>query len=218
MLYFMSSLGGEVQYDGAFFRVEHVPIEGREAPYEFVHRIGAVTILPILGDTVSEASVLMIRNQRTHYGTFHELPGGNIDGGHDTPENPFRTGHRELAEETGYVPADRSELELFLMRDVSRSILYPRYFGVARGVTYVGSEAASPSEVITAEPVALEEYLSSLLKLERGEAFPEVTLAFAKAAMAYGQDVLAKWLVTGSVPEDVATSFSPWLYPVSDKA
>lgn len=198
-------------YEGKLLRVEHVQQPGRPLPYEFVERLGAVTIVPIITDNEGNHSVMTIRNERTHYGVCHELPGGNFDGEFDQQENPFDAALRELKEETGYVPEDDSTVDVFKMRNISRTIIYPRYIAVARKLEYSGGEISNPSEVITPEPTAVETYLDGILDLSREEAYPEMTLAFAKAAKELGRSTLLGWLVSGANNAQVSESFKPWM-------
>jgi hypothetical protein len=91
-----------VKYDGQLFRVEHQNVDGRDLPYEFVRRIGAVTMLPIILEDPNHPLALVVQNKRLYYGTSVSLPGGNKDGGFENPEPPVSTALRELREETGY--------------------------------------------------------------------------------------------------------------------
>lgn len=201
-----------IAYDaGGLFRVEHQTVGHRDTPYEFVRRIGAVTILPIVSNPDGSSDVLTIRNVRTHYGTIFEIPGGNIDGRFSQPETPEAAAARELQEETGYRAEGEGGFEVFRMREISRSILYPRYFAVARNLAFVGGTIDSFSEQITIEPTPLDQYLDTLLDYSRGEAYPEVTLAFAKAVAEFGRQDLQEWITTGSSASPIPASFSPWL-------
>jgi 8-oxo-dGTP pyrophosphatase MutT (NUDIX family) len=209
----------KVVYDGGqFFRVEHQPIEGRERPYEFVRRIGATTVLPIISLDGSP-HVLGIHNTRAFYGASLGLPGGNADGGFEHPEHPTVTGIREVGEETGYgYPGDsRPNVNTFLLRAVSNSILYDRSFSIARDLEYVGGEVMSAHEVVDLRPMPVDEYLAPVFAMQRGELYPEVVLAIAKSGVTVGIDETTDWIVRGdSSPyaQDVVASFDPWMVSV----
>lgn len=215
----MSRLEREVVYDGGqFFRVEHQPVDGRELPYEFVRRIGATTVLPII-NLDGRPHVLGIHNTRAFYGASLGLPGGNADGRFDNPEHPTVTGLREVGEETGYgYPAGRKpNVDTFLLRAVSNSILYDRSFSIARDLDYIGGEVKSAHEVVDLRPMPVDDYLTSVFAMQRGELYPEVVLAIAKAGVTVGIDKTTDWIVRGDespYAQDVVASFSPWMAPV----
>lgn len=202
-------------YDiGGFFRVEHQTVPHKPLPYEFVKRIGAVTMLPIRFDHEGKAQALVIENTRYHYGTALGLPAGNMDGGIDLPESPKDTALRELQEETGYgYPEDaKPDIAMFRLRTVSNTIDYPRYFGIMRDVSYIGGEKLAEHEQIVRQPIPLEQYVDPLFTLERGETYPEINAAFAKAGMAVGREAVLHWLTTPKQPATLmAEHFSPWL-------
>lgn len=211
----MSNTTRETVYDiGGFFRVEHQPVPHRNTPYEFVKRIGAVTMLPILGDSWT-ARVLTIENKRYHYGTSVNLPAGNMDGGMENPELPAETAIRELREETGHGYPDGVEpkVSVYRLRDVSNTIDYPRFFAIMRGVSHIGGEEPSEQEQIRLMPMSLEAYVDPLFELERGETYPEINAAFAKARMELGRRTVLNWLAdpTPYVDDLVADAFNPWL-------
>ncbi len=91
-------VAGEVVFDGALLHVRRDRVRlptGREATREYVVHPGAVVIVPLLDD----GRLVMERQFRYPLGrVLLELPAGKIDRG----EDPFVTGVRELAEETGY--------------------------------------------------------------------------------------------------------------------
>jgi len=203
-------------YDiGGFFRVEHQQVPHKSKPYEFVTRIGAVTMLPVALDAKGIPQAVVIKNERYHYGTSVNLPAGNLGGSIDRPEDPRRTALRELREETGYgYPRGvASAISMFRLREVSNSIDYPRFFGVMHGVEYIGGQQASDHEKITLQPIPLEDYIDPLLCLQRGETYPEVNAAFAKAGMELGRSAITEWLVapTEQNTASIAESFAPWL-------
>lgn len=204
-------------YESPLFYVKEVPIDGREAPYTFVHRIGAVTVLPIIDSPAGQSHVLTINNNRRHYGlSAASLPGGNIDGGHITPEDPGAAALRELAEETGHGYKDGTppNMDVFALRAVSNTIFYPRFFAVVRNVEPICPPDDDPAEVIDCCPTPLETYTDELLQLRNGRTYPEVNAAFAKAGMEVGREAVLGWLagdmeVAGA--SDVPESFEPWL-------
>lgn len=206
-----------VDYERGLFRVELQPIDGRMEPYIFVRRVGAVTVLPVIRDPSGQALVLTIDNDRRYYGAAAlSLPGGNIDGGHDHPEQVADAALRELREETGfgYVDSRVQNITIFALRRISSSIEYPRFFAVVRDVEYVGGEVSGSAEIVRRRPISLEIYVDELLKLKNGRIYPEVNSAFAKAGMECGKDAVLAWLmgdesVRGSGA--VARSFEPWL-------
>lgn len=172
-------------------------------------------MLPIIKGHEDGPLALVVENKRYHYGTAVSLPGGNIDGGLDTPEHPRRTAVRELQEETGYGYASDAEQEvsLFALRGVSNSIDYPRFFAVMHNVEYIGGQVHSPQEIVTPQPIPLAEYVDPLLTLERGEIYPEVNAAFAKANMELGRQAIMEWLVQPATADAhaIEASFDPWL-------
>lgn len=69
--------------------------DGQTASVQFVRHPGSVAILPILDD----GRICLIRNRRlTVDKTLIEIPAGT----REPNEEPLKTAHRELAEETGY--------------------------------------------------------------------------------------------------------------------
>lgn len=215
----MSNAPRRIVYERGLFRVEEQPIEGRQEPYTFVKRVGAVTMMPVVAD-MSGPQVLTIDNKRRYYGSAAaSLPSGNAAGGHDHSEAPSVTALRELHEETGYgyPESAKPDMDIFALRKLSRSIEYPRYFAVLRDVRYLGGEDNNPNEVVTLRPTPLEDYTDELLRLANGRIYPEVNAAFAKAGMECGREAVLGWL-TGdfAVPNaaGVPQSFEPWLLRV----
>ncbi len=211
----MSDAPRETVHNGGLFRLEHQPVDGYPVPYEFVRRIGAVTMLPIFYGA-GGPNVLAIHNARLYYGSSIGLPGGNMEGGFDEPELPATTAERELKEETGYGfrSVSSRNLDIFSLRGLSSTITYPRFFAVMRNVVYLGGEDDNPHEVVTPQPVPLDEYVDKLFRLERGELYPEVNAAFAKAGMQLGKDAVREWLLRGSDSrhgEEVTAAFEPWM-------
>lgn len=211
-------------YDiGGFFRVEHKHVPHKDRPYEFVKRIGAVTMLPITVDEQGEAFALTTRTERYHYGTAQmSLPAGNMDGTIDNPESPHQTALRELREETGhgYLVQPHNALSVFRLRTVSNTIDYSRYFAVMRNVIEIGDMDDNPHEQVTLTPTPLQAYIEPLFKLQRGETYPEVNAAFAKASMELGGEAVMQWLVAPSdtLSSQVHESFSPWLIALEPDA
>lgn len=131
---------------------------------EVVIHPGAVTILPLLDD----GRVCLIRNVRVAVGeTLIELPAGTLE----PNEDPAKTAHRELIEETGF-RADRVEklCEFFM----SPGILNERmHVFLATGLT-AGAAALEAGEQI--EPV-LVPLPDALRMIERGEIQDAKTIA-----------------------------------------
>ncbi len=206
-----------VAYDNeGFFRVEHQHVPHKDKPYEFVKRIGAVTILPIVGATTATPLALQVKNERYHYGTSIGLPGGNVDGGLDNPETPLATALRELREETGFGFADNvpPRVTIFRLRNPSNVIDYPRFLAIAHDVTFIGGQQDSEHEHVTPMPIPLTEYVAPLFRLERGETYPELNAAFAKAGLELGQAAVMEWLINPQAENTaaIANSFNPWLF------
>ncbi len=106
-------------------RVYRTP-DGREHVRDTIQHPGAVAIVPLLSD----GRVCLIRNFRPAVGqSLVELPAGTLEPG----EDPLRTAHRELAEETGYTAQRIEPLCQILM---SPGILHERvHIYVASGLT-----------------------------------------------------------------------------------
>lgn len=204
-------------YDiGGLFRVEHKIVPHKDKPYEFVKRIGAVTMLPTTLNEQGEVFALTTQTTRYHYGVAPiSLPAGNIDGAMDAPEPPHQTALRELREETGhgYLSQPDNALSVFRLRDVSNTIDYPRYFAVLRNVTEVGGTDDNPHEQVILTPMPLKEYVEPLFTLQRGETYPEINAAFAKAGMELGREAVMQWLTSpnDSLSSQINESFDPWL-------
>jgi hypothetical protein len=150
------------------------------------------------------------------------LPAGNMDGGLDNPESPQQTALRELREETGhgYLVQPHNALSVFRLRTVSNTIDYPRYFAVMRNVVDIGDKHDSPQEHVTLTPTPLQEYVEPLFGLQRGETYPEVNAAFAKAGMELGREAVMQWLIapSDSLSSQVHESFDPWLIALESDA
>lgn len=213
-----------IAYDiGGFFRVEHQPVPHKDRPYEFVKRIGAVTTLPITLNQRGEAFALTTLTKRHYYGEAPlSLPAGNTDGGFENPETPDKTALRELKEETGYGYNNLADdaLSVFRLRGVSNTIDYPRYFAVMRNVVEIGGKDDNPHEVVTLTPTPLREYIEPFFGLQRGETYPEVNTAFAKAGMELGKEAVMQWLIapTDELCTQIHESFEPWLIVHSNDA
>ena len=210
----MEDIPRKIVYQGALFQVEHMPVPGRKQPYEFVRRMGAVTMLPII-DSDGGPLALTVENRRYHYGNSRGLPGGNVDllPGLTVCEHPGMTAIRELKEEVGYgyaLPGHR-DLSLFSLRTVSNTIDYPRYFAVMRHVVPVGGVIDSEREKVIAQPMPLAEYVDPLFSLQRGETYPEINAAFAKAEKEMGAAAVLQWLIDDSHKADIEAAFDPWL-------
>lgn len=216
MLRTMSTPERTTAYDiGGFFRVEHQEVPHKAMPYEFVTRIGAVTMLPVSLEA-PEPQAIIIKNKRHYYGTSTNMPAGNIDGGLDRPDSPSDTALRELQEEAGYgySAGTPAHISMFRLREVSNTIDYPRFFAVMHNVEYIGGERHAAHEEITRQPQSLREYVEPFFSLERGETYPEINAAFAKSAMILGREAIYSWLVNpvGHNAQLVQASFEPWLH------
>jgi ADP-ribose pyrophosphatase len=95
-------IASELVYRGRLLEVRRDRVRlpgGGEAGREYIVHPGAVVIVPLLDD----GRLVMERQFRYPLGrVLLEFPAGKIDAG----EDPFRTGVRELAEETGYTAAE----------------------------------------------------------------------------------------------------------------
>jgi len=91
-------LKSELAFNGDFIKVRKDTISlpnGKTMTYEYVDRIEAVAIFPILKD-----SILLIKQYRHPLRKFsYDLPAGSLSIGKETPEEEAK---RELKEETGY--------------------------------------------------------------------------------------------------------------------
>lgn len=91
-------LHSEVVFQGRFLKVTRDQIEtpqGHVSHREYIKHPGAAVILPILDN----GDILLVKQYRHALKkVFFELPAGKRDSG----EDPLKTAHRELREETGY--------------------------------------------------------------------------------------------------------------------
>ncbi len=84
--------------------------DGSTGSLEMIRHPGASAVVPVLDASVSDPTVLLIRQYRyAADGYLYEVPAGRLDPG----ETPLACAHRELKEETGYT-AQRVE-PLFTM-------------------------------------------------------------------------------------------------------
>lgn len=216
----MADAPRNIVYERGPFRVEELPIEGREEPYVFVKRIGSATVIPILREVNGDPQVLTVDIERMHDGTSKlTLPGGNAKGGHDNPEEPADMILRELREETGYGYPDgvRRNMDVFALGRYSGSIDYSRYIGFVRDVQYVGGKEDNPNEIVTPNPTPLTEYADALLQLANYRTYPAVNNAIAKAGMERGREAVLGWMAGDmEVPgaAEVPQSFGEWLVRV----
>lgn len=200
-------------HTGQLVGVEHLPIEGREHPYEFIVRMPAVTVLPIVTREDGSSEVLTVDTTRLHYGTIHELPGGNADGTFENPESARATAEREMGEEIGYAAAPDDPLEAFLLQPVSTTILYDRQLVIARNPEYRGIEIDSAHERVVLAPTPLDEYLDGLIAGDL-RTYPELVVAFSRAQRQCGRWTLTNWLTTGAHQAEVYEAFAPWMTPI----
>lgn len=98
----------ELVFQGRFLKVTRDQVktpDGIISHREYIKHPGAAVILPILAD----GSVLLLRQYRHALKkVFWEIPAGKRDAG----EDPLKTAHRELQEETGYTTANMELLTL----------------------------------------------------------------------------------------------------------
>jgi ADP-ribose pyrophosphatase len=126
--------------------------DGQSASLQYVKHPGSVAILPVLDD----GQICLIHSRRlTVNQTLIEVPAGTREPG----EEPVKTAHRELAEETGYRAAAMEELATFYpspgIMDEQMSLF------LATGLT-AGEHAREPNEEIENYIVALAEALGMI--------------------------------------------------------
>ncbi len=206
-----------IAYEGSMFRLELQPVPHRTRPYEFVQRIGSALVLPITFDKAGSPLVVAIENDRHHYGKSVTLPGGYLEGGLDTPEDPLDAALRELYEETGYgfKPGEKPRVSLFSLRSASNVVVQDRYFAVMHGVSLIGEPRQSGHERVTIRATPLREYMEPLFGLAQ-KGMPELNLAFGKAAIELGRQAVIDW-IANPTPQSTAAitnSFKPWMYSV----
>ncbi len=121
--------------------------------YYIIENRGWVGIVPFTAD-----GRFLINNQYKH-GIGHkvlEFPAGGIDEGED---NPLRTAHRELMEETGYsVETDKIELLAEMIANPTGAITRIWWY-LARDVRKTGEQKVDPAEEIENFLVAPAELL-----------------------------------------------------------
>ncbi len=121
--------------------------------YYIIENRGWVGIVPFTAD-----GHFLINNQYKH-GIGHkvlEFPAGGIDEGED---NPLRTAHRELMEETGYsVGTDKIELLAEMIANPTGAITRIWWY-LARDVRKTGDQKVDPAEEIENFLVAPAELL-----------------------------------------------------------
>ncbi len=91
-------LKSEIVFQGQFLKVTRDQIKtakGHLSYREYIKHPGAAVILPVLDN----GEILLVKQYRHALRkVFYELPAGKKDAG----EEPIKTAHRELQEETGY--------------------------------------------------------------------------------------------------------------------
>jgi len=116
---------------------------GEEFARECVRHPGAVVILPILEAPGLPPRIVFVRNERFALGkALLELPAGTREQG----EDPTRTAHRELLEETGYQAATLTPLSRFHTTPGMTDELMWAY--AASGLTHLG-QRPEPDEALS---------------------------------------------------------------------
>jgi ADP-ribose pyrophosphatase len=153
------------------FRVERriqTTSDGRTHEREIVVHPGAVTILPILPD----GRICLIRNFRVAVDqTLIELPAGTLE----PNEDPAKTAHRELIEETGYRAGRLERLCEFYM---SPGILSERMIVYTAFDLLPGEAELEPGEQIEPLLVSWDEALRLVSSGEIRDAKTIVALLF----------------------------------------
>lgn len=103
-------VGGRRAYNGRVISVDVDEVrfpDGSLGSLEMVRHPGASAVVPLLGGTKSDPTVLLIRQYRyAAEGFIYEVPAGRLDPG----ESPAHCAARELREETGYEAAELSHI------------------------------------------------------------------------------------------------------------
>ena len=103
----VKTLGTELGYNGFLkIRIDHIELpNGLTFKYDYVDTIGAVLVLPILGD-----QIVMIKQYRHAVKReVYDLPGGGVHEGESFEE----AARRELLEEAGYTADHMHRLGTF---------------------------------------------------------------------------------------------------------
>jgi ADP-ribose pyrophosphatase len=95
-------LHSEIVFQGRFLKITRDQVEtpdGKISHREYIKHPGAAVVLPVLSD----GKLMLIRQYRHALKkVFWEIPAGK----RDLNEEPLKTAHRELQEETGYTAAN----------------------------------------------------------------------------------------------------------------
>lgn len=142
-------------FDGWLMKVNRDVVQlpnGEQATREYTEHPGAVMVVPILDD----GRYVMERQFRYPlHQVFLEFPAGKIDPG----EDPIRTAHRELFEETGYKAESLEFLTTIhpvISYSTERILLY-----VARGLT-AGARQLDENEFLDVLLVQPEELMAQI--------------------------------------------------------
>lgn len=142
-------LSSEQAFDGRVVKVflDDVRLpDGRKARWERVAHPGAVGIVPLLEDR----TVLMVKQYRHAVGgVLLEIPAGKLD----KDEPPWKTAHRELAEEVNMKAGEMLKLAEFFNSPGYSDEYFHLY--LARGLTEEEGEP-EPDEFLEVERVSLE--------------------------------------------------------------
>jgi ADP-ribose pyrophosphatase len=145
-------LASEQVFDGRVVKlfIDDVRLpDGRKARWERVTHPGAVGIVPLLKDE----TVLMVRQYRHAVGgVLLEIPAGKLD----SPEPPWQTAHRELAEEVGKKAGEMIKLAEFYNSPGYADEYFHLY--LARELSDEVGEP-EPDEFLEVEPVPLGQAL-----------------------------------------------------------
>jgi ADP-ribose diphosphatase len=168
----IETLNSQLMYSGHAFNVRRDEIRYPSQQIhsvDIVQHVGAVTILPLDAD----GRILFVRQYRHAVGLdLLELPAGTLDPG----EQPEATAHREIREETGFAAGKLFKIgEFFLAPGYSTEYMVV-YF--ATDLKF-DPKPSDPDEIITVEPILIEEAYRMALdgELQDGKSLAALLLA-----------------------------------------